>query len=42
MTLENLIELSGRVEVDRGVEAVKMERDFLRAGSENEGEEVGL
>ena len=30
------------VEGERGEEAVKMDRDFLRAGSVNDGEEVGL
>ena len=30
------------MEEESGDEAAKMERDFLRAGSENDGEEVGL
>ena len=30
------------MEGELGVEAVKMERDFLSEGSEKEGEEVGL
>ena len=30
------------MEGDVGVVAVKMENDFLRVGSENEGDEVGL
>ena len=42
VTLANLIELRGRMEGELGVEAVKMERDFLSEGSEKEGEEVGL
>ena len=42
VTLANLMELRCRVEGEEGVEAVKIERDFLRVGSENEGEEVGL
>ena len=42
VTLANQMELIGMVEGDRGVEAVKMYRVLLRAGSENDGEEVGL
>ena len=42
VTLANLIEFSGRVDGEIGVVAVKIERDFLREGSEKEGEDVGL
>ena len=41
VTLANLIELRCRVVGEVGEEAVKMERDLLREGSEKEGEEVG-
>ena len=36
------IEFRCSVEGEVGVVAVKMEREFLREGSEKEGEEVGL
>ena len=36
------MELRCKVEGEVGVEAVKIERDFLSVGSENKGEEVGL
>ena len=42
VTLAKRMELMGMVEGESGEDAVKMERDFLRAGSENDGEEVGL
>ena len=42
ITLENLMELMCKVEGEEGVEVVNTERDFLREGSEKEGEEVGL
>ena len=42
VTLAKRMELIGMVEGERGEEAVKMERDLLRAGSEKDGEEVGL
>ena len=42
VTLANLMELRCRVEGEVGVEAVKIERDLLREGSKNEGEEMGL
>ena len=42
VTLANLIELRCRMVGEVGEEAVKMERDLLREGSEKEGEEVGL
>ena len=42
VTLANLMELRWRMEGEDGEEAVKMERDLVREGSEKEGEEVGL
>ena len=42
VTLAKRIELMGMVEGERGEDAVKIERDRLRAGAEKEGEEVGL
>ena len=42
VTLAKRMEEMGMVEGERGEEAVKMDRDFLRAGSVNDGEEVGL
>ena len=42
VTLANLMEFICRVEGEEGEVAVKIGRDFLRAGSEKEGEEVGL
>ena len=36
------MEVRCKVEGEVGVEAVKIERDLLSVGSENEGEEVGL
>ena len=42
VTLANLMEFICRVEGEEGEVAMKIGRDFLRAGSEKEGEEVGL
>ena len=42
VTLAKRIELMGMVEGERGEDAVKIERDLLRVGSEKEGKEVGL
>ena len=42
VTFANRMELRCKVEGEVGVEAVKIERDFLSVGSENTGEEVGL
>ena len=36
------MELRWSVEGDEGVVAVKMDKDFLRVGSEKEGDAVGL
>ena len=42
MILAKRIEFRCSVEGEVGVVTVKMDRDFLREGSEKEGEEVGL
>ena len=42
VTLENLIEFKCKVVGEVGDEAVKMDRDFFKDGSEKEGEDEGL